>query len=148
MIVRPIELGVANSDIERLLDARTVAVPGLGNRPERPAYEVAEYLQRNGYRIVPIHPTATEVLGEKVYRSLVDVPFDIDVVDVFRRAEYLGEVVDDAIAKGVHAGIWGQLSVVDEAAAERARAAGMAVVMDLCMKVEHERRALKARAVA
>ena len=129
-----------DSDIDRLLDGHTVAVPGLGGNPERPAFEVAAYLQEHDYRIVPIHPTATEVLGEKVYRRLVDVPFDIDVVDVFRRAEYLGEVVDDAIAKGVHAGIWGQLSVVDEAAAERARAAGMAVVMDLCMKVEHERR--------
>lgn len=129
-----------DSDIDRLLDGHTVAIPGLGGNPERPAFGVAAYLQEHDYRIVPIHPTATEVLGEKVYRRLVDVPFDIDVVDVFRRAEYLGEVVDDAIAKGVHAGIWGQLSVVDEAAAERARAAGMAVVMDLCMKVEHERR--------
>ncbi len=117
-----------------------MAVAGLGGNPERPAFGVGAYLQEHGYRIVPIHPTATEVLGEEVYRRLVDVPFDIDVVDVFRRAEYLGEVVDDAIAKGVHAGIWGQLGVVDEAAAERARAAGMAVVMDLCMKVEHERR--------
>ena len=131
---------MANPDIDRLLDARTVAVPGLGNRPERPAYDVAEYLQANGYRIVPIHPTAEEVLGEKVYRSLVEVPFDIDVVDVFRRAEYLEEVVDDAIAKGVKLGIWGQLSVVDEAAAAKARAAGLTMVMDLCMLVEHEKR--------
>jgi predicted CoA-binding protein len=131
---------VPDSEIDRLLDGHTVAVPGLGGNPDRPAFGVAEYLQRHGYRIVPIHPTADEVLGEKAYRSLVEVPFDIDVVDVFRRAEYLGEVVDDAIAKGVRAGIWGQLSVIDEAAAERARAAGMAVVMDLCMKVEHERR--------
>jgi predicted CoA-binding protein len=131
---------VVSSDIDRLLEARTVAVPGLGNRPERPAYEVAEYLQANGYRIVPIHPTADEVLGEKVYRSLVEVPFDIDVVDVFRRAEYLGEVVDDAIAKGVKLGIWGQYSVVDGAAAARARAAGLTVVMDRCMLVEHEHR--------
>jgi uncharacterized protein len=131
---------VPDSEIDRLLDGHTVAVPGLGGNRERPAFAVALYLQEHGYRIVPIHPTATEVLGEKVYRRLVDVPFDIDVVDVFRRAEYLGEVVDDAIAKGVTAGIWGQLSVVDETAAARARAAGMAVVMDLCMKVEHERR--------
>jgi predicted CoA-binding protein len=131
---------VPDSDIDRLLDGHTVAIPGLGGNPERPVFGVAAYLQEHDYRIVPIHPTATEVFGEKVYRRLVDVPFDIDVVDVFRRAEYLSEVVDDAIAKGVHAGIWGQLSVVDEAAAERARAAGMAVVMDLCMKVEHERR--------
>lgn len=131
---------MANPDIDRLLDAQTVAVPGLGNRPERPAYYVAEYLQDNGYRIVPIHPTAEEVLGEKVYRSLVEVPFDIDVVDVFRRAEYFDEVVDDAIAKGVKLGIWGQLSVVDEAAAAKARAAGLTVVMDLCMLVEHEQR--------
>jgi uncharacterized protein len=131
---------VASADIDRLLDAQTVAVPGLGNRPERPAYEVAEYLQANGYRIVPIHPTAGEVLGEKVYRSLVEVPFEIDVVDVFRRAYYLEDVVDDAIAKGVRLGVWGQLSVVDEAAAAKARAAGLTVVMDRCMQVEHERR--------
>jgi predicted CoA-binding protein len=131
---------VGNADIDRLLDAKTVAVPGLGNRPERPAYDVAGYLQAHGYRIVPIHPIADEVLGEKVYRSLVEVPFDIDVVDVFRRAEYLGEVVDDAIAKGVRLGIWGQLSVVDDVAAARARAAGLTVVMDRCMLVEHEKR--------
>lgn len=117
-----------------------MAVPGLGNNPGRPAYGVAAYLQQHGYRIVPIHPNADEVLGEKVYRRLVDVPFDIDVVDVFRRAEFLSEVVDDAIAKGVKVGIWGQLSVVDEAAAARASAAGMAVVMDRCMKVDHAHR--------
>jgi uncharacterized protein len=133
-------LSVASPDIDRLLDAQTVAVPGLGNRRERPAYQVAEYLQANGYRIVPIHPTASEVLGEKVYRSLVEVPFEIDVVDVFRRAQYLEEVIDDAIAKGVTLGVWGQYSVVDEAAAAKARAAGLTVVMDRCMQVEHERR--------
>jgi predicted CoA-binding protein len=130
---------VPDREIDRLLDGHVVAVPGLGGNRARPAYGVAAYLKAHGYRIVPIHPTSEEVLGEKVYRRLVDVPFDVDVVDVFRRAEFLGEVVDDAIAKGVRAGIWGQLSVVDEAAAARARAAGMAVVMDLCMKVEHER---------
>lgn len=129
-----------DSDVDRLLDGRTIAVPGLSNNQARPAYGVSAYMQAHGYRIVPIHPTADEVLGEKVYRSVAEVPFDVDVVDVFRRAEYLGEVVDDAIAKGVRLGIWGQLSVVDEAAAERARAAGMVVVMDLCIKVEHQRR--------
>lgn len=128
-----------DSDTQRLLDGRTIAVPGLGNNHARPAYGVSAYMQQHGYRIVPIHPSADEVLGEKVYRSLAEVPFDIDVVDVFRRAEYLSEVVDDAIAKGVKIGIWGQFSVVDEAAAERARAAGMVVVMDLCIKVEHQR---------
>jgi predicted CoA-binding protein len=131
---------MVQSDVDRLLDGRTVAVPGLGGNTARPAFGVAEYLQRNGYQIVPIHPTATEVLGEQVYKTLVDVPFDIDVVDVFRRAEFLGEVVEDAIAKGVKIGIWGQLKVIDEGAAGRARAAGMVMVMDLCMKVEHQRR--------
>jgi hypothetical protein len=131
---------VLDSDVDRLLEGRTIAVPGLGNNPARPAYGVSAYMQAHGYRIVPIHPTAEEVLGERVYRSLVDVPFDIDVVDVFRRAEFLSEVVDDAIAKGVKIGIWGQLKVVDESAAERARAAGLAVVMDLCIKVEHQMR--------
>jgi predicted CoA-binding protein len=131
---------VPNDDIDLLLDAKTVAIPGLGNKPSRPAYGVAEYLQNHGYRIVPIHPTADEVLGEKVYRRLVDVPFDIDVVDVFRRAEFLEEVVDDAIAKGVTLGIWGQFGVVDQEAAAKARAGGLAVVMDLCMEVEHGRR--------
>ena len=129
-----------DDEIDRLRDARTVAVPGLGNKPSRPAYGVAEYLQRHGYRIVPIHPVADEVLGEKVYRRLVDVPFDIDVVDVFRRAEFLMEVVDDAIAKGVKLGIWGQLGVVDEEAMAKAHSAGLAMVMDLCMEVEHAHR--------
>jgi predicted CoA-binding protein len=131
---------VPDDDIDRLLDAKTVAVPGLGNKPSRPAYGVAEYLQSHGYRIVPIHPVAEETLGEKVYRRLVDVPFDIDVVDVFRRAEFLEEVVDDAITKGVKLGIWGQFGVVDREAAAKARAAGLVVVMDLCMEVEHARR--------
>jgi predicted CoA-binding protein len=100
---------------------------------------VAEYMQGHGYRIVPVNPNVEEVLGEKSYASLGDIPFEVDAVDVFRRSEHLAGIVQDAIAKGV-VGVWTQLDVVDPLAAETARAAGLVVVMDRCWMVEHARR--------
>lgn len=115
------------------------AVVGLSGDPTRTAYEIASVLQTRGKRIVPIHPDAPTVLGAQGYASLADVPFPIDVVDVFRRSEAAGEFVDQAIAVGAK-GIWLQLGVVDEAAFGRAQAAGVPMVMDTCPAIEWARR--------
>jgi predicted CoA-binding protein len=125
--------------VDQLLDSRTVAVIGLSPNPHRDSHRVAAYLQRNGYRVIPVNPNVETVLGERAYASLGDVPEDVDAVDVFRRPEYLSQIVDDCITKGV-GGVWAQLGVVDEGAAETARAAGIALVMDLCWMVEHRNR--------
>ncbi|MDQ1465377.1 MAG: uncharacterized protein QOC73_2318 [Actinomycetota bacterium] len=127
--------------IRRILADTTVwAVIGLGGDPERAAYGVAAFLQAHGKRIVPIHPRAAEVLGEQGYRTLADVPaeIDIDVVDVFRRSSEAGKSVDEAITRGARA-VWLQLGVVDAAAAQRAAEAGLDVVMDTCPKIEWPR---------
>jgi uncharacterized protein len=128
--------------IDRILSsARTIAVVGLSPHPYRPSHGVARYLQRAGYRIVPVNPNIESALGEPAYPSLREVRDPIDVVDVFRRSEFVGPIVDDAIAIKARA-VWMQDGVVDEAAAERARAAGLDVVMDDCMMRRHaERRA-------
>ena len=118
-----------------LEDCETWAVVGLSGDPSRTAYSIAALLQRRGKRIVPVHPAAPVVLGEQGYATLADVPFPVDVVDVFRRSEQAGEHVDEAIAIGARA-VWLQLGVIDEAAAERARAAGLDVVMDRCPAIE------------
>jgi predicted CoA-binding protein len=117
----------------------TWAVVGLSDDPSRTAYQVAAQLQERGKRIVPIHPTATTVLGERAYPSLADVPFAVDVVDVFRRSEAAGQFVDEAIAIGAKA-VWLQLGVVDEDAFARAEAAGVPMVMDTCPLIEWRRR--------
>jgi predicted CoA-binding protein len=122
--------------ITRALHGKTIAVVGLSNDPARPSYGVARYLQRQGYRIIPINPNEREVLGARAYPSLREVPVPVDVVDVFRRPEYVPEVVDDAIAIGAPV-LWLQQGVIHPQAAQRAQAAGLAVVMDRCIKVEH-----------
>jgi uncharacterized protein len=119
-----------------LRSARTIAVVGLSNNPRRPSYGVARYLQRAGYRIIPVNPNVAEVLGERAYATLAELPGPVDVVEVFRRSEFVGPIVDEAIAIGAGA-VWLQDGVVDEAAAERARAAGLDVVMDDCMMRRH-----------
>jgi predicted CoA-binding protein len=130
---------VGSEDIDRLLDAKTVAVVGLSSNPARDSHRVAGYLQAHGYRVVPVNPNETEVLGEKAYPNLADVPFDIDVVDVFRRREHLKGVVEDAIEKGAW-GVWGQEGVADNEAERIAGEAGLAFVMNRCIMVEHDRR--------
>src|SRR5665213_1471135 len=125
--------------IERVLADTTVwAVVGLGADPERAAYHVAELLQARGKRIVPVHPRAEEVFGETGYATLAEIPFAVDVVDIFRRSSDAGRFVDQAIELPARA-VWLQLGVVDEAAAARAHAAGLDVVMDTCPTIEWPR---------
>jgi predicted CoA-binding protein len=125
---------------EILTTAKTVAVVGLSDKPDRDSHRVAAYLQRAGYRIIPVNPAVSEVLGERSYPSLREVPEKIDVVDVFRKAEAVPAIVEDAIAVGAKA-VWMQDGIVHNAAAERARAAGLKVVMSKCMLREHRARA-------
>src|SRR6202795_4576797 len=117
---------------ELLRAARVIAVVGLSSNEMRPSHGVAQYMQRHGYRIIPVNPNESEVLGEKSYARLEDVPEKIDIVDIFRRSELVPEVVDAAIRIGAPA-IWMQEGVEDEPSAERARHAGLFVVMDHCI---------------
>jgi predicted CoA-binding protein len=122
--------------IRQALAGKTIAVVGLSNNPARPSYGVARYLQQHGYRIIPVNPNEDAVLGEQAYPSLRDVPVPVDVVDVFRRPEHVPTVVEEAIAIGAPV-LWLQQGVIHPQAAARAQAAGLAVVMDRCIKVEH-----------
>ena len=122
-------------DVDALLAMETWAVVGLSSNQGRAAWEVAEFLQRKGKRIVPVHPSGETVHGEEGYVSLVDIPFPVDVVDCFVNSSRVGQVVDEAIAAGAK-GVWMQLGVVDHDAASRAREAGLTVVMDRCPKIE------------
>jgi predicted CoA-binding protein len=131
---------VNNDQIASILNtAKTIAVVGLSSSPLRPSYGVAAYMQANGYRIIPVNPTINGALGEKAHASLQEIPEKIDIVDIFRKSEFVSEVVDDAIAKGV-ACIWMQEDVVNEEAAEKARRAGIQVIMDSCILKEHRKR--------
>jgi uncharacterized protein len=121
---------------------KTIAVVGLSSNPMRPSYGVTEYMQSSGYHIVPVNPNETDVLGEPSYARLEDVPRKIEIVDVFRRPEDVPPVVDAAISVGAKV-IWMQLGIANEPAAEKARAAGITVVMDACIFVEHKRRRQK-----
>ena len=119
--------------------SKTIAVVGLSSNPLRPSHGVSAYMQSHGYRIIPVNPNIMECLGEKAYSSLLDVPEKIDIVDVFRRSEFVDEVVDQAIQLRVPA-IWMQEDVVNETAAAKARQAGIFVVMDRCILKEHRAR--------
>jgi predicted CoA-binding protein len=118
--------------------SRTIAVVGLSSKKFRASHGVAEYMQAQGYRIIPVNPNESEVLGEKTYRSIEDVPEHIDIVDIFRRSEFVGPIVESAIRVGANA-VWMQEGVVHQEAAQKARYAGLAVVMDRCILKEHMR---------
>jgi len=118
---------------------RTIAVVGLSDNPLRPSHGVSAYMQTHGYRIIPVNPEIDEALGEKSYASLLEIAEKIDVVNIFRRSEYVGELVDQAIQLKVPA-IWMQEGVVNEAAAQNARKAGIVVIMDRCILKEHRAR--------
>ena len=128
---------------ELLLRTKTIAVVGLSESPMRPSYGVSAYMQARGYKIIPVNPQITEALGEKAYPSLLEIPIEmakkIDMVDVFRRPEYVDEIVDQTIQLKIPA-IWLQEDVINERAAEKARKAGIFVVMDLCVLKEHRAR--------
>lgn len=124
---------------EQLRESRTIAVVGLSDNPERISYRVAQYLQSQGYRIIPVNPVIASVLGETSYPDLKSVPEPIDMVDVFRRSELVAPVVDEAIEVGVRY-IWMQDGVMDETAAAKAEAAGIPVVMNDCTLRQHQRR--------
>jgi uncharacterized protein len=130
----------ANDEIGRLLQsAKTIAVVGLSDSPMRPSYGVAAYMQTHGYRIIPVNPNIKGALGEKAVASLSDIKEKIDIVDVFRRSEFVPEVVEEAMRLKVPA-VWLQEDVINEQAAEKARAAGIFVVMDHCILKEHRAR--------
>lgn len=124
-------------DLKRiLLQAKTIAVVGLSPNPERPSHGIAQYLQEQGYRIIPVNPTVAEVLGKKSYPNLKALPESVDVVQIFRKPEDIPGIVEAAIAIGAKV-IWMQVGIMHEAAAERARQAGLQVVMDSCMRATH-----------
>jgi hypothetical protein len=127
-----------NRAAEILRSARVIAVVGLSSKRWRPSYGVAEYLQRAGYRIVPVNPQESEVLGEKSYPDVDSIPGPIDIVDIFRRPECVPEIVEAAIRKGAQA-VWMQEGVVHEEAARRAQDAGLVVTMDHCILKDHRR---------
>jgi predicted CoA-binding protein len=123
---------------ELLHSSRTIAVVGLSSKRFRPSHGVAEYMQHAGYRIIPVNPLETQILGEPCYADLDSVPGPIDIVDIFRRSEFVPEIVEAAIRKGAKA-IWMQEGVIHEAAARRAQQAGLTVIMDRCILKDHRR---------
>lgn len=137
--MHPNDISTQPEAIRSLLQqARTIAVVGISAKPDRPSHEVAHYLQRAGYTIIPVNPAYEEVLGQKCYPSLHDVPGKIDLVDVFRKPAEVMAVVDEAIAVGAGS-VWLQLGVIAPDAADKAAAAGLKVVSDRCTKIEHRR---------
>jgi predicted CoA-binding protein len=137
---RPAGAVDADTISEILKTSRTIAVVGLSSRRMRPSYGVAEYMQRAGYPIIPVNPNETEVLGEKSYARLEDVPERVDIVDIFRRSEFVPEIVESAIRIRARV-VWMQEGVMHAEAAERARRAGLTVIMNTCIAKEHRKRA-------
>jgi predicted CoA-binding protein len=119
-----------------LKNSRVVAVVGLSPKPERASHQVAQYLKEHGYHIVPVNPGQKEILGETCYPSLKDIPFPIEVVDIFRNVEAIPAIVDEAIAIGAKV-VWMQQGLAEPASARKAKKAGLQVVMDRCMKIDH-----------
>lgn len=121
-----------------LRESKTIAVVGLSPDPGRPSHDVARYMQAQGYRIVPVNPVISEALGEKSYPTLRDIPFPVDLVDVFRRSEFVLPIAEDAVKIGAKA-LWLQLNVISPEGEETAERGGLRVVVDRCLKVEHQR---------
>lgn len=131
------EKNASQEEILNILEAsKTVAVVGISHKEERDSHKVARYLQQHGYRIIPVNPKYKEVLGERCYPNLEAVPEHIDIVDVFRNVEAIPGIVDEAIAVKANV-VWMQLGLAHQEAAEKARSAGLKVVMDKCIKIEH-----------
>ena len=132
-------MGFTDETIDQVLKLKTWAIVGLGNNPERAAFGVSKLLQDKGHRIVPVYPRAETVHGETGYKTLSEIPFEVDVVDCFVNSNLVGKVVDEAIAIGAKA-VWLQLDVIDEAALARAEAAGLLAIMDRCPAIEYKKR--------
>jgi predicted CoA-binding protein len=132
-----------DEELRELLNRSPVAVIGCSSTEGKAAHEIPRYLQEHGYRVVPVNPTADEILGERAYDSLADVPDDVELVDVFRPSREVSSIVDQVIdrheTRGDASAIWLQLGISDDEAAERAEAAGIRITQDRCMKVEHRR---------
>jgi uncharacterized protein len=130
-------------DIKEIITTyHTIAVVGLSPDQGKASYEVAAYLQRAGFRVIPVNPACQEILGERCYPTLADIPDEVEIVDVFRRSEFLPEIVEQAIAKKAKV-VWMQEGIVNQPAAQRAEEAGLAVVMDRCLLKEHHRLAAR-----
>jgi len=128
-----------DTELAKLLrETKTIAVVGLSSNPMRPSFGVSRFLQRQGYRIIPVNPNETEVLGERAYPSVKEVPEQVDIINIFRRPARVPEIIDDALAKGARC-IWMQEGVVNHEAARKAEEAGMSVVMDRCILKEMAR---------
>jgi hypothetical protein len=130
--------GYSDSEIKQILSMKNIAVVGMSKDPSKDAHHVPKYLIDNGYNVIPVNPTAEEILGRKSYKSLLDVPDKIDIVDVFRPSEHVPPVVKDAIAKGAKV-VWMQLGISNNEAAQEASKHGIKVVYNRCMLVEHGR---------
>jgi uncharacterized protein len=134
------EMQASAAEISQILsDYRVVAVVGLSSDPGRPSHQVASYLKAHGYRIVPVNPGCQEILGEQCYPALQDIPFPVEIVDIFRKVDAIPKIVDEAIAVGAKA-VWMQQGLEEPDSARKARAHGLQVVMNRCMKVEHAQR--------
>jgi len=139
-VTTTLELQASAAEISEILDNyRVVAVVGLSAKPDRPSYRVAQYLQEHGYRIVPVRPGCQEILGERCYAGLRDIPFPVEVVDIFRNVDAIPEIVADAIAVGAKV-VWMQQGLEEPHSARQAKQAGLRVVMDRCLKIEHNQR--------
>ena len=125
--------------VKKIYDStKTIAIVGLSDKPERPSHQVASYLQSRGFKIIPVNPNILQVLGEKSYTSLLDISEEVDVVDIFRRREYVPEIVDQAIKIGAKT-IWMQEGIIDEQSAEKAREKGIEVIQNMCMMKTHQK---------
>ena len=136
------EFPTINSNLEEMREifesVKTIAILGLSPNESKASHMVAKYLQNAGYKIVPVYPKEEMILGEKVYRSLAEIPFGIDMVDIFRKPAAFDAIADACIARGDIKVFWGQLGLVNNAAAQKAKAAGMKVVQNFCTKIEHK----------
>jgi len=136
------EFPTINSNKEEMREifdsVKTIAVLGLSPNPEKASHRVAKYLQEVGYKIVPVYPKEDTILGEKVYRSLAEIPFEVDMVDIFRKPAVFDAIADACIARGDIKVFWGQIGLVNNAAAQKAKDAGMKVVQNFCSMVEHK----------
>jgi predicted CoA-binding protein len=131
------EFNPEDAEIKGILENnRIIAVVGLSTKPDRDSYRVARYLQEHGYQIVPVNPQADKILGQECYASLKEIPFPVDIVDIFRKMEAIPAIVDEAIAIGAKV-VWMQLGLAENRSAQKAMAAGLQVVMNKCLKIEH-----------